>query len=59
MSEWASCHAQLNEVGNFLIEMTEASVRLTLVKQISKVNLQWAERMKKTVFVSLHANSEF
>ncbi|XP_015245715.1 PREDICTED: LOW QUALITY PROTEIN: nesprin-2-like [Cyprinodon variegatus] len=50
VSEWASCHAQLNEVGNFLIEMTEASVRVTLVKQISKVNLQWAERMKKTVF---------
>ncbi|XP_014859415.1 PREDICTED: nesprin-2-like isoform X6 [Poecilia mexicana] len=50
MSEWSSCHARLNEAGNFLIEMTEASISSSLVKQLSKVNLQWAERMKKTVF---------
>ncbi|MED6241108.1 hypothetical protein ATANTOWER_027989 [Ataeniobius toweri] len=50
MSQWTLCHAQLNEVGNFLIEMTEASVSLTLVQQLSKVNMQWAEFIKKTVF---------
>ncbi|KAM4713181.1 nesprin-2a [Anableps anableps] len=50
MSKWSSCHAQLNEAGNFLIEMTEASISSSLVKQLSKVNMQWAERMKKTVF---------
>uniref|UniRef100_M3ZVD0 Calponin-homology (CH) domain-containing protein n=1 Tax=Xiphophorus maculatus TaxID=8083 RepID=M3ZVD0_XIPMA len=48
MSEWSSCHAGLNEAGNFLIEITEASISSTLVEQLSKVNLQWAERMKKT-----------
>ncbi|XP_043963368.1 nesprin-2a [Gambusia affinis] len=50
VSEWSSCHAQLNEAGNLLIEMTEASISSSLVEQLSKVNLQWAERMKKTVF---------
>ncbi|XP_027896962.1 nesprin-2a isoform X6 [Xiphophorus couchianus] len=50
MSEWSSCHAGLNEAGNFLIEITEASISSSLVEQLSKVNLQWAERMKKTVF---------
>uniref|UniRef100_A0A3B5MLU5 Calponin-homology (CH) domain-containing protein n=1 Tax=Xiphophorus couchianus TaxID=32473 RepID=A0A3B5MLU5_9TELE len=48
MSEWSSCHAGLNEAGNFLIEITEASISSSLVEQLSKVNLQWAERMKKT-----------
>lgn len=56
MSKWTSCHAQLNEAGNFLTEMTEPSVSLSLVKHLSKVNMQWAERMKKTVFVSVHAH---
>ncbi|PWA27934.1 hypothetical protein CCH79_00000557 [Gambusia affinis] len=58
VSEWSSCHAQLNEAGNLLIEMTEASISSSLVEQLSKVNLQWAERMKKTVFVSEFWNKE-
>lgn len=57
MSEWSSCHAGLNEAGNFLIEITEASISSSLVEQLSKVNLQWAERMKKTVFVSFCTRS--
>ncbi|XP_041832728.1 nesprin-2-like [Melanotaenia boesemani] len=48
--DMSECHAQLNEVGNFLIEVTETTTRLTLAEQLSKINIQWAECMKKTVF---------
>lgn len=54
MSEWTSCQAQVNEVGNLLIEVTEASTSLLLAEQLSKLNKQWAECMKKTMFVSMH-----
>lgn len=54
MSEWTSCQAKLNEAGNLLIEATESSTSLALAEQLSKVNLQWAECMKRTMFVSNH-----
>ncbi|CAJ1078355.1 LOW QUALITY PROTEIN: nesprin-2 [Xyrichtys novacula] len=47
MSERASCQAKLNEAGNLLIEVTESSTSRVLAEQLSKVNMQWAERMKK------------
>ncbi|XP_067338852.1 nesprin-2 isoform X4 [Channa argus] len=50
ISEWASCQAKLNEMGNFLIEVTETSTSRYLAKQLSKVNMQWAECMKKEKF---------
>ncbi|GLD49701.1 nesprin-2-like protein [Lates japonicus] len=50
MSEWMSCQAKLNEVGNLVIEVTETSTSCTLAEQLSKVNMQWAERMKRTKF---------
>nr|XP_046228198.1 nesprin-2 isoform X4 [Scatophagus argus] len=50
MSEWMSCQAKLNEVGNFLIEVTECSTSLALVEELSKVNMHWAECMKRTMF---------
>ncbi|XP_069371611.1 nesprin-2a isoform X5 [Paralichthys olivaceus] len=50
MSEWTSCHAKLNEVGNFLIEVTETSTSHTLAGQLSTVNKQWAGCMKRTKF---------
>ncbi|XP_073348539.1 nesprin-1-like [Pagrus major] len=50
MSEWTSCQAKLNEAGNLLIELTESSTSLALAEQLSKVNMQWAECMKKTMF---------
>ncbi|XP_044023969.1 nesprin-2 isoform X2 [Siniperca chuatsi] len=50
MSEWTSCQAKLNEVGNLLIEVTESSISLALAEQLSKVNMQWAECMKRTMF---------
>lgn len=52
MSEWTSCQAKLNEAGNLLIEVTESSTSLALSEQLSKVNMQWAECMKRTMFVS-------
>ncbi|KAK2855974.1 hypothetical protein Q5P01_004709 [Channa striata] len=50
ISKWASCQAKLNEVGNFLIEVTETSTSCSLAEQLSKVNMQWAECMKKAKF---------
>ncbi|XP_068433248.1 nesprin-2a [Clinocottus analis] len=50
MSEWTSCHAKLNEAGNALIEVTEASTSRALAEQLSKVNMNWAECMKRTKF---------
>uniref|UniRef100_UPI0037E98A37 nesprin-2a n=1 Tax=Semicossyphus pulcher TaxID=241346 RepID=UPI0037E98A37 len=50
MSEWMSCQARLNEAGNFLTEVTESSTSLALAEQLSKVNMQWAECMKRTMF---------
>ncbi|KAK5852699.1 hypothetical protein PBY51_006549 [Eleginops maclovinus] len=50
MSEWTSCQAKLNEAGNLLIEVTESATSRTLVVQLSKVNQQWAECMKRTMF---------
>ncbi|KAM4521617.1 nesprin-2a isoform 3-T4 [Odontesthes bonariensis] len=50
IQDMSDCHAQLNEVGNFLIEVTETATSLILAEQLSKVNMQWADCMKKTVF---------
>ncbi|XP_054871829.1 nesprin-2 isoform X5 [Amphiprion ocellaris] len=50
MTEWTSCQAQLNEAGNFLTEVTETSTSFTLAEQLSKVNMQWAECIKKAMF---------
>ncbi|XP_071323734.1 nesprin-2a isoform X2 [Trachinotus anak] len=50
MREWTSCQAKLNEVGNSLIEVTETSTSRTLAEQLRKVNMQWAECVKRTKF---------
>lgn len=49
-----SCQAKLNEAGNVLIEVTEPSTSRALAEQLSKVNMKWAECMKRTKFVSMH-----
>lgn len=54
MSEWTSCQAKLNEMGNFLIEVSDTSTSHSLAEQLSKVNMQWAECMKRAKFVSIH-----
>ncbi|XP_042247180.1 nesprin-2-like [Thunnus maccoyii] len=51
MNEWSSCQARVNEVGNLLIEVTESSTSLVLAEQLSKLNKQWAECMKRTIFI--------
>ncbi|CAB1413946.1 unnamed protein product [Pleuronectes platessa] len=50
LSEWTSCHAQLNEAGNFLTEVTETSTSRTLAGQLSTLNKQWAAFMKRAKF---------
>ncbi|XP_070706002.1 nesprin-2a [Pempheris klunzingeri] len=50
MSERTSCQAKLNQAGNLLIEVTESSTSLSLAEQLRKVNMQWAECMKRTMF---------
>ncbi|XP_060907682.1 nesprin-2-like isoform X3 [Labrus mixtus] len=50
MSKWTSCQARLNEAGNFLIEVTDSSASLALTEQLRKINMQWAERVKRTKF---------
>ncbi|XP_041660769.1 nesprin-2 [Cheilinus undulatus] len=50
ISEWTSCQAKLNEAGNLLIEVAEPSTSLVLTAQLSKVNMQWAECMKRIKF---------
>ncbi|KAM6906809.1 nesprin-2a [Lycodopsis pacificus] len=50
MSEWTTCQAKLNEAGNVLIEVTESSTSLALAEQLGKVNMKWAECMKRTTF---------
>ncbi|XP_031717653.1 nesprin-2a isoform X2 [Anarrhichthys ocellatus] len=50
MSEWTTCQAKLNEAGNVLIEVTESSTSLALAEQLGKVNMKWAECMKRTKF---------
>lgn len=52
LREWVNRHAHLNEVGNFLIESTDSATSLALAAELCKVNMQWAEFVKRTRFVS-------
>lgn len=51
-SEWISVQAQLNETGNFLIEVTDSSTSSLLANELGKVNRRWADFIKRTKFVS-------
>ncbi|XP_036841097.1 nesprin-2 isoform X1 [Oncorhynchus mykiss] len=50
VSQWSTLQAYLNEVGNFLIEVTDPSTSKALVAELSKLNMQWAAYMKRTMF---------
>ncbi|KAK6295335.1 hypothetical protein J4Q44_G00345610 [Coregonus suidteri] len=50
VSQWSTLQAYLNEVGNFLIEVTDPSTSKALVAELSKLNMQWADYMKRTMF---------
>ncbi len=52
LNEWRSRQAQLNEAGNFLIEMSDASTSQSLTEELCKLNMQWADFIKRTKFVS-------
>lgn len=52
LAEWGSRQAQLNEVGNFLIERTNPQTSRVLSEEIRRVNMHWAEFVHKNTFVS-------
>ncbi|XP_030628013.1 nesprin-2a [Chanos chanos] len=50
LSKWRSHHAQLNEAGTYLIDLTECSTSYALAEELSRLNMQWADFIKKTKF---------
>lgn len=53
LSKWSSLQAQLNESGNFLIEVTDSSTSSSLANELGKLNRRWADFIKRTKFVSI------
>ncbi|XP_035761763.1 nesprin-2a, partial [Neolamprologus brichardi] len=53
MAEWGSRQAHLNEVGNFLIESTDPQTSRSLAEELRKVNMQWAEFVKKNTLENI------
>ncbi|KTG32142.1 hypothetical protein cypCar_00008447, partial [Cyprinus carpio] len=52
LNEWRSRQAQLNEAGNFLIDISDASTSHSLTEELRRLNIQWADFIKRTKFVS-------
>ncbi|KAK3542499.1 hypothetical protein QTP86_027712 [Hemibagrus guttatus] len=52
LSKWSSLQAQLNESGNFLIEVTDSSTSSSVANELGKLNRRWADFIKRTKFVS-------
>ncbi|RXN16323.1 nesprin-2-like protein [Labeo rohita] len=50
LNEWRSRQAQLNEAGNFLIEISDASTSQSLTEELRKLNMHWADFIKRTKF---------
>ncbi|XP_050993997.1 nesprin-2 isoform X3 [Labeo rohita] len=50
LNEWRSRQAQLNEAGNFLIEISDASTSQSLTEELHKLNMHWADFIKRTKF---------
>nr|XP_033499149.1 nesprin-2 [Epinephelus lanceolatus] len=50
MAEWGSRQAHLNEVGNFLIESTDPQTSRGLAEELRRLNMHWAEFVKKNTF---------
>ncbi|CAJ1074541.1 LOW QUALITY PROTEIN: nesprin-2 [Xyrichtys novacula] len=50
MAEWGSRQAHMNEVGNFLIESTDPQTSKSLAEELRRLNMQWAEFVKKNTF---------
>ncbi|XP_056337477.1 nesprin-2a [Danio aesculapii] len=54
LNEWSTRQAQLNETGNFLIEISDASTSHSLSDELRRLNMQWADFMKRTKFAVTH-----
>ncbi|XP_075344165.1 uncharacterized protein LOC142402517 [Odontesthes bonariensis] len=52
MAEWGNRHARLNEVGNFLIESTDPQTSRSVAEELRKLNVYWAEFVKRNTFES-------
>ena len=52
ITEWGSRQAHLNEVGNFLIESTDPQTSRSLAEELRRLNMHWAEFVKRNTFVS-------
>ncbi|KAF7647688.1 hypothetical protein LDENG_00168300, partial [Lucifuga dentata] len=50
MAEWSSRQAHLNQVGNFLIEATDPRSSRSLADELRRLNMHWAEFVKRTTF---------
>lgn len=46
----------MNEAGNFLIESTDPQTSRSLAEELHRVNMHWAEFIKRNTFVSYRAN---
>lgn len=56
MSEWSSRRESLNEVGNFLMDVTDPQTSRSVSDDLCKINLMWADFVKRTQFVSYFSN---
>nr|XP_029131758.1 nesprin-2 [Labrus bergylta] len=52
LAEWGSRQAHLNEVGNFLIESTDPQTSRSLAEELRRLNMHWAEFVKRNTFDS-------
>lgn len=52
MSEWSSRRERLNEVGNYLMDVTDPQTSRLVSDDLCKINLMWADFVKRTQFVS-------
>uniref|UniRef100_A0A6I8NCE0 Nesprin-2 n=1 Tax=Ornithorhynchus anatinus TaxID=9258 RepID=A0A6I8NCE0_ORNAN len=50
LASWNSAHGNLNEAGNFLMEVSNDQVGLSIAKDLKKLNRRWAKFIKKTQF---------
>ncbi|KAJ8356434.1 hypothetical protein SKAU_G00192280 [Synaphobranchus kaupii] len=52
LAEWSARHVHLNEVGNYLTEVTEDGTSCTLAAQLQGLNKQWADFVNRTRFAA-------
>ncbi|TSV02080.1 Nesprin-2 [Bagarius yarrelli] len=50
MSEWSSHRERLNEVGNYLIDVTDPETSRLISDDLCRINLMWADFVRRTQF---------